>query len=334
MLDVLVVGIMWFDSLVEILIGSGGLPQLFIIRVLRVCRITRVMRIVRVFRSFRELRMILGSVVMSFKPLFWALIVMCLMMYMFGVALTEGYRDYVRQLHNIDAPPISQKLLDPFFGSLYRSCLTLYQSMAGGLSWIEIVNAMEPMPYINTIVFLSFTAIATFAVANIIAGIFVETAIEVAQQDRDTIIQDAIEERLNYVNNMESLFGELDIDNTGTVSKKELEMVSCDERMAAYLAAMDLDFRHVHNVFDLLDRDMTGEIDVDEFLTGCFRLKGDATGLEMAQIQLKCEWIMHQMTIMSTILSTVPNQIVAGITALNDSACSHLRSGACSTHVL
>merc|ERR1712150_20806 len=69
------------------------------------------------------------------------------------------------------------------------------------------------------------------------------------------------------------------------------------------------DITDVESLFDLLDNDQSGTIDVSEFLQGCFKLKGEASGLSMALVGLKCSWLMHNMALNTRALENITGML-------------------------
>merc|ERR1712032_51715 len=103
--------------------------------------------------------------------------------------------------------------------------------------------------------------------------------------DRHLIMQDEEEHRMSYMLTMKHVFEQADTDKSGTLSWEEFETHLKDEHMASYFAVLGLGIMEAKNLFRLLDLDNSNEVSIDEFLTGCFRLKGDAKQLDLASQQ-------------------------------------------------
>mmetsp|Transcript_67386 Transcript_67386/g.191245 ORF Transcript_67386/g.191245 Transcript_67386/m.191245 type:complete len:138 (-) Transcript_67386:115-528(-) len=80
---------------------------------------------------------------------------------------------------------------------------------------------------------------------------------------------------------MRSIFLEMDADRSGTVSREEVSDFCNHERVQHYLTALGLDVHDTERLFELLDVNHDGELDVDEFLDGCLRLKGVARSIDV-----------------------------------------------------
>merc|ERR1712226_1658777 len=81
------------------------------------------------------------------------------------------------------------------FGTLEETTLSLYETMAGGISWGELVDVLQPLPRENTLFFLMFVTFAMFAIVNIIMGVFVENAIEAGKHDTHLMIEEGLRKK-------------------------------------------------------------------------------------------------------------------------------------------
>merc|ERR1711871_1041147 len=79
--------------------------------------------------------------------------------------------------------------------------------------------------------------------------------------------------------------------------------------MVAYFKALKLDISDVHTLFVLLDRDREGSIDIDEFVVGCMRLRGEATSLDMAKLVLESEYTLHNVEILVDAVKALANVV-------------------------
>merc|ERR1712176_32003 len=68
------------------------------------------------------------------------------------------------------------------------------------------------------------------------------------------------------------------------VNYKEFSKRMQDERVIAYFAIMGLDSCDVWDLFRLLDTDQSAELDLDEFVSGFMRLRGQAKSIDLARL--------------------------------------------------
>eukprot|EP00435_Cladocopium_sp_Y103_P024899 s1276_g6.t1 len=80
---------------------GANTPSMLSLRALRILRITRMLKIIRVLRIFRfvlALRTLVQSTIHTLKSLFWALVLLGLIIYVFALVFTEVTADTIRDL--------------------------------------------------------------------------------------------------------------------------------------------------------------------------------------------------------------------------------------------
>merc|ERR1719401_362606 len=106
---------------------------------------------------------------------------------------------------------------------------------------------------------------------NVITGTFVQGAITYAQEVKEQ--QNMMQARL--------LFKELDEDSSGFISFDEIEKHLESQAVQEYFKMIDVDPSEAKHLFEMLDINDSGEIDLEEFLSGCLRLQGPAKALDL-----------------------------------------------------
>jgi len=290
--DIIIVSFMWVEISMELgLLPMSSMSNVSVLRILRVMRLVRVVKIIRTVKFFRELRLMILAISRGSLCLVWVIGVLGTAYYIFGVGITQGSVEFCNP--GYDGAAFDEALCI-HFGSLGSSILSLYAAMAGGISWIELLWALQPLGAMYMGIFIFYTAFAIFAVVNIITGIFVDSALQSSQRDQDSIIQEQMHEKEEYMNQIHTMFVALDKDKSGTVGCEEFEQLVQNPKMVANFHALGLEISDVQCLFDLLDKGRTGEIDVKEFLGGCLRLKGEAKSLDLAKLQLQSEKLQFQ----------------------------------------
>jgi len=290
--------------------STATFPQFSMLRILRVIRIVRIIRVIRVFKFFRELRMMISSILQSFKSLTWAMLVLAMILYIFGIVFTQASAYHQENLDTWDSEETEELLRR--FGKLERSALSLFEAMSGGISWGELLVSLAPVGVQYELLFLIYIAFSLFAVVNIVTGVFVESAMQCSQEDRESLIQEEMMSKEAYMVSMQKVFEEMDVDNSGSVSMTEFKAAIEDERLVAYFDALGLEITDVKTLFVLLDRDKTGLISIEDFVLGCMRLKGGAKSLDLAKLMYESEWIVHNMENMADTMRRL--QLSYGVT--------------------
>lgn len=290
--DTVLVVAMLFEVIIDT-IGGSVIGSVSMLRILRLCRLMRLLRVVKVLRGLRELRIMLSSILSSVKPLCWVCLIFVAVLYIFGVALTAGVAEHLNDTEAWDKE--GSVFLIHHFGTLEGTVLSLFEAMTGGISWGELFDATQDLSPAYPMIFLSFITFTLLGLLNIITGVFVETALGNSKADQESMILDEIEAKKELLHKLKILFYDIDIENCGAISLNQLSAALNDERMQAYLHAIGLSIDDAHCLFVLLDRDQQGKVETDEFLNGCLKLLGQASGMELAKVQLEGKWVVQNL---------------------------------------
>jgi len=267
--------------------GNAAIQNLTLVRMLRILRITRAIRMVRLIRFFRELRMMVFSVLKSGSSLLWSLLMLITTIYIFGIYFVQvvAFHLYVAEVPPSGTPELAvHETMKEMFGSLLRAVYTLYQAVSGGISWGEIGSVLIGIDPMHGLVLSFFTFFTTFALLNIITGIFVDSSINSAQSDKEEVIQEQLHRQSSAMTEMRKLFANADRDGSGTMNLEEFETHLKSKEVRAHFLSLGIEVDKVKGLFRLLDLDMSGELSLDEFVLGCTRLKGPAKSIDLATL--------------------------------------------------
>jgi len=288
----------WLDlvsvlfSFVEIIVevemyGAGksnvkGKKNTTLLRMFRVLKTLRALRLMRLMRAFRELRILVTSVILSCRSLIWALLLIFLVKYLFIVLFTQAA---IEHLKHASANNEHTRLMRKYFGSMWRTSLTMYSSMFGGADWVEwIIMFGESGPQLLVVAYMVFIAITIVAMLNVVTGVFVQNSIDSSQQEINEVIHSEIASETSVMQKLRLLFNEADTDNDGTLSMEDFCTYLKDVRVRAYLRHLGLDVSKVRGFFCLLDLDNSKALSCDEFVLGCLRLQGQAKSVDIATL--------------------------------------------------
>eukprot|EP00928_Gymnodinium_smaydae_P038345 TRINITY_DN26472_c0_g1_i1.p1 TRINITY_DN26472_c0_g1~~TRINITY_DN26472_c0_g1_i1.p1 ORF type:complete len:732 (-),score=177.73 TRINITY_DN26472_c0_g1_i1:129-2324(-) len=295
--DVFLILVTVVELLVDLLKSKDPILQLVAaFRVLRVVRIIRVVKTIRTAPFLKEMRLIVLSILGSLGTFFWVLLVMSLVFYVFGLALTwVSHRqviDMAKTMDRTDIKGLEGLTLLSYFGTVDRSMLSLFMSISGGRDWVEYWNVFEEST-VGQFVLGFFMSFSFFAALQVVNGVFVESAMRSSERDREFVIQERLSQKEKYMHSMRQLFEEIDADNSGSITQYEFQQQIEDERAIAYFNSLKLDVSEAITLFTLLDVDQSGQVDIEEFLVGCEKLMGEARSLDMAVLQYEVRWLTH-----------------------------------------
>lgn len=315
--DFVIVVMMLAEELEKMMMSSSSsLGQAAALRTLRAVRVLRAFRMLYFAKYLQSLRVLLQTVIIALKSMVWTSVVVILLLYIFGVVFTQGVIDHCGSKG--DCVDTAGTTLLMRFGRIDRSLLSLFEAMTNGLSWTVYMEALQDVPVFYHGLFIVYIAVACFAIMNVVTGIFVETTMRVAHVDRDALVQEEVKNKQNYMIAAAQVFRDMDTDGSNEVTVEEFKKAMKDRRVLAYINALQLDFTDVMTLFVLLDRDSSGSINLDEFLRGCMRLKGEAKSIDIAKLQYQSEWLMHTVSVLRSDSAWMRGALAEQLQAISD----------------
>eukprot|EP00747_Dinoflagellata_sp_TGD_P186494 gnl/TRDRNA2_/TRDRNA2_43537_c0_seq1.p1 gnl/TRDRNA2_/TRDRNA2_43537_c0~~gnl/TRDRNA2_/TRDRNA2_43537_c0_seq1.p1 ORF type:complete len:637 (-),score=144.65 gnl/TRDRNA2_/TRDRNA2_43537_c0_seq1:87-1997(-) len=255
--------------------NKAGVGNYSFMRLLRIVRLLRVLRMVRLLRFVQELNTIVSSILASMRSLCWTILLLVLLIYIVGILFAQIVFDHIVQQPNQD---VSQLIY--WWGTLGRTLLSLYEVILGGADWDELVFPLiQHISPVVGIIFCLYIAFTMLAMMNVITGIFVESALENAQNEKDAEFQ----------NTAGLLFDRSDENHNDHVSWEEFVKTMDDPDFQVYLEKLNIDSRDAKLLFHLLDSDASGEIEMRELLVGMVRLRAGAKFMDVMKLIGLCE---------------------------------------------
>ncbi|CAE7691269.1 SCN11A [Symbiodinium sp. CCMP2592] len=254
-------------------------------RILRMVRLFRILWALRVglahSSQLRQFRILLESLSESMNVLFWLLILICGNVYIFSLVLTEG----IWRL----CPNPQTELMCHKFGTLTNSIMTLLQIQYSGFLWGSLWDEITTLPWLIEATFLTFVAVSLLVLANTITSFICSLQTIVSKRERDLLIDKELEYNEKLVEQLYNIFHELDTNGNGAVSWTEFQLALQDERMHAFLSTLELDMSDAKKIFHILASEETNAIEESDFLLGCLRMRGGASGVDMVRIIMEQE---------------------------------------------
>jgi len=286
--DLVIVSSSLMEPMLHLLFNHNSQQSstLRIIRVMRlVARASRLVRMFRLAKGFAPLRIMLASLLCCLKSLVWVVILMLFTMTVFAILFASSVMDYLLTKEKDGNSLTTQDLeLQASYGSLVSCLLTQYMAIAGGQDWGDTALLLEIVHPLWLIMFLIFHVFFFLAFLNVVTGVFCQGAIEGAAHDNTIVIENQMEYAERYAHRLKGLFKDMDADGSGSITIDELEHNLQDQAVKAYFASLDIDPSDTWTLFSLLDADGKDEIELEDFIIGCLRLKGSAKAVDMVRV--------------------------------------------------
>jgi len=270
--------------------GKSFAPNLGYARMLRLVRLARILRIIRVVRLFHSLRVMILSIVSSAGDLLWVFLLLLLVMYSFAILFLSGVLEYLENTSNPDMSVVES------FSNLPRALLALFMAIAGGVDWQDVIFPLFQIGSFYGITFFFYIFFVTFGVLNVVTSMFVDSAFQVSQRDRETVVQSQLSRDYEYVSNIKEFFLQADTDNSGSLSWEEFNSYLSDPKVQAYFTALELDVTQARALFKLMDVDGTNAVEITEFIDGCTRLRGSAKSIDVNMLLYENEQMITKWT--------------------------------------
>ncbi|CAE6932190.1 CBF5 [Symbiodinium natans] len=58
-----------------------------------------------------------------------------------------------------------------------------------------------------------------------------------------------------------------------------------EQKLSSFMESMDISTKDIWTLFMLIDADESGEISIDEFVSGCMQLQGPAKSIQLARVR-------------------------------------------------
>lgn len=234
--------------------------------------------------------MLVRGLLNSASTMLYTLLMLIIIIYIFSCMSIEIITNHALA-KGPDADPEFQEFVKENFKSLPLTMITLMQFAS-----LDNMNLLY-MPLIKKCWWLSFFFIAIILVIsivlmNLITAVVVNSALEQAMQDKEALKAQEEKHRKRTMKELRRLFHRLDEDDSGQVSKEEMGMMGEDDKkqFAKLLGTSD-----PFEVFNQLDVDDSGTLEIDEFCDGIYQVV-------ISQVPIEIKRLEKQMLSLKTIV--------------------------------
>eukprot|EP00927_Polykrikos_kofoidii_P002876 TRINITY_DN11149_c0_g1_i1.p1 TRINITY_DN11149_c0_g1~~TRINITY_DN11149_c0_g1_i1.p1 ORF type:complete len:527 (-),score=119.42 TRINITY_DN11149_c0_g1_i1:163-1743(-) len=277
---------------------SGVLRMVSLLRIVGLLRLARIMRM---YRSLEELRLVIQGLIDSCQTIAWVVILLAWFLYVCALICTK----VVGQ--NVDVYENYRKLSggwdhEEHFGTVGRSMYTLLQIMTLDSWSSKVARHVIANQWYMSIFFLIFLLLSTYGLLNIVVSVIVEHTLSAAQSNEARL--KVIEERSRKAELEGSIREIFDMccKNTKGVDTKDLQLsqeqfLAASERheVREKLRQLELPREDAARLFGVIDGDGSRPLRVDEFVSGCDKLKGVAESRDLLRIHAEADALSDQM---------------------------------------
>lgn len=278
-------------TILDMAVSSANLSCFRVLRGLRAVRAARILRTVKVVR---ELRLMVASIICSIGSLFWAFVLLILVLLLCAMGIQQMVHSHLEEhgLRNIHP-----RLLE-LYGTLASTMLSLFMAISGGADWKDLVEPLEQISKGYLLLFVIFVILVVFGLLNILTAVFVGATSRIVDVDSDLVIQERLDDDTNTAGRLHALLVEAAEERMASeehprneqvtdITRQEFEDKLSDPRFRAQLQLLDLAVFEARSIFNLLGVGLDETVPIEELVFGLMRLKGAARAMDLASMQLE-----------------------------------------------
>mmetsp|Transcript_65236 Transcript_65236/g.147160 ORF Transcript_65236/g.147160 Transcript_65236/m.147160 type:complete len:508 (-) Transcript_65236:87-1610(-) len=286
--DFVIALVAMIDAFIISPMSSEGGPTdvVLVMRLARLARMLRILRVFRIVRFLQELRLMVMGMFSAMRTLFWAWMLLFLVIYICSIFVTRTIGQEATSLPEVQA----------LFGTVPRSVFSLFQVLTVD-DWVDLVLCAEQVEgtWFVRPFFVGFVIITTFAILNVVIAVIVEKTLENSLNHDKARLKDVTNDIKKSKQTVQQIFLMGDKDNDDTLSKEEFMEALSKPCVMRFLHEVGVEVRRADSLFDILDYDESGVLDLQEFVDGVMNARGEARSKEVLEIQ--CElWRWEQST--------------------------------------
>lgn len=360
--DLTLLATTWMD-VVQSSVNLSFLRSMKLYRLIRLMRVGKILRALKAFRFLGGVRKMILSVAGSLTSLFWAFLLMSVIMYVVSLVMLQGIEGFlsdqveqereaflaVRRLapqRMLESPSMEGEevgtaadggrggtpasahgrrlisyyledddtlydALHKWYGGILSTMLTLFRTISGGAEWAEVAQPVSDLPggMMYTLVWVMFMAFMIFGVLNVLTGVFCDAAMKAANEDKDMVIQELMDETEHHVKALGDIFNTCDEDGSGSIDQGEFEQMVDTPEVRNTLLRLGIEAEQAKDLFSLLDDDESGTIGIGEFVSGCLRMKGGAKSVDIVTLIFTTSKMMKRLDKTTHMVHEVSNHV-------------------------
>merc|ERR1712007_247797 len=282
-------------SFIQMVADTGS--SLTVFRIFRIFRLVRLLKVIRRFRPLESLNLMVLGIINCAIPLFWAILLLLLIMYACGVFFMSCIVSHLQSVtptemvSNEDTSTLVTNL-GTNYGTMYKAMCRLFEGISGGNDWANLAVDLKAIGEGYYLCFALYIVFITLGVLNIVTGFFVDNTMQAGVSARQGMVSVALERKLAMMELINDLFHQLDSEAKGMLSLQELEAHLYDYDLQEYFCALGMEPSDAKDLFSLIDVRCEGEVSIDEFMNGCYRVLGVPKNLDICTVMYQSKRIM------------------------------------------
>jgi Ca2+-binding EF-hand superfamily protein len=218
---------------------------------------------------FEDMYILIVAFAMSLQSMAWLTVLIVLGLFLCSIFLTQvvgqddGYRDL----------DFGRGSSEDLFGSVGRSMYTLFELMTME-NWNGIGRPLVMKSGWFVVFFICFFMLFSFGLMNMVVGLVVEKTIAQSRDSKKNKEKAKQVEARNAIKDLRAVYLEIDGNGDGVLTLEEMEKSIDNPLIKKALERLGVPTEHITDLFDILDVDQSSQVDVEEFIEGMTKIKG------------------------------------------------------------
>ncbi|CAD7975172.1 unnamed protein product [Amoebophrya sp. A25] len=249
--------------------------------ILRLLRLLKLSRAVAAVDAFELVWRMLRCGMKTGKLLLWAILDVCFLAFVFGIFFTV--------LIGKDAKLVHDDIVLDLFGDVPRAAMTSFQ-IGTKTHWTTMTRHIRELGnnWCFTLSLLCMTSI-NFVLFNLVTASVIQSMFNETSSDKERRQRLEEHKRAQYWQTLVGIFHALDEDDSGEVTAEELDWaINNNKALQRKLQDIGMHKATMSDLWNLLDVNGDGVLDLDEFLDGIRQMHGSAKSYNMIRINTRC----------------------------------------------
>lgn len=144
--------------------------------------------------------------------------------------------------------------------------------------------------------------------ANITTGVIVDHAIQHRNNDRAVRLAKETRQRTAFLNDIMDLLDAMDVNKDGNISIREWNQCLLNPSIQALVASVGIDEIDVASIFNLIDVEGSGSVNVVQLIEAFHKLRGSASSIDIQVLMSRINFCIVQMGKLMETVDTVDHQ--------------------------
>eukprot|EP00927_Polykrikos_kofoidii_P039869 TRINITY_DN34175_c0_g1_i1.p1 TRINITY_DN34175_c0_g1~~TRINITY_DN34175_c0_g1_i1.p1 ORF type:complete len:600 (-),score=93.07 TRINITY_DN34175_c0_g1_i1:421-2220(-) len=287
--DVVLVSLALLEEIDKNFNANMNMSNLTFFRILRLGKLMRMLRVIRLIRAFRELRIVVMSISSCLRSLGWTVFLLGAIMFLVATTILTTIASYEDRAYESSQAGDLRRLHYRNYG---QTMLTLFMTITSGMDWYDAcvpVNDLEPW---LEILFAVYIAFIVFAIMNIVTGVFVDQAMKAVSQDQDLVFMEEKDRRAKIIRDIGEIFNEV-TNGKEALSVQDMQSLIVRPEVRACFKQLDMEAWDLQTFLELVDSE-DRLLDVESFVNGCLRVKGNAKNIDLIAMRYELQLTAHQ----------------------------------------